>query len=202
MQIKFTKPEMEKLLELLNIAEWVLTSEDVDEDERKEPYLKLLQRLYHVAYEGGMTKEIVYDKAANDYYFNEDWEEEVQARDFIEEYEDASFWDELVFRLADRDIDRKMNGKPPKNFEEHVAMFTKIQSKYEEEFEKNNLENLEIVAPKAKPAKAEKNTKASSAKKTAPKKASPAGKTVKASATKKASPKKAPAKKTAKTKKA
>ncbi len=185
MQIKFTKPEMEKLLELLNIAEWVLTSEDVDEDERKEPYLKLLQRLYHEAYEGGMTKEIVYDKAANDYYFNEDWEEEVQARDFIEEYEDASFWDELVFRLADRDIDRKMNGKPPKNFEEHVAMFTKIQSKYEEEFEKNNLENLEIVASKAKPekpakpAKTEKNTKASSAKKAASKKATPAKKTAK-----------------------
>ena len=32
MQIKFTKNELEKLLELLSIADWVLTSMDVEED--------------------------------------------------------------------------------------------------------------------------------------------------------------------------
>lgn len=146
MEIKFTKEELKKLLELLNIADWVLTSQDVEEDERKYSYLKLLQRIYKEAYENGMTEEIEFDEEVKEYFPNEEWEERVLAHDFIEEFEDASFWDELVFRLADRDIDRKMNGKPPKNFEEHVAMFTQIQSKYEEEFEKNNLENLEIVA--------------------------------------------------------
>lgn len=175
MQIKFTKNEMEKLLELLSIADWVLTSMDVEEDERKDDYLKLLQKLYHEAYESGMTKEIEYDEDAKDYYLSEDWEEETQVRDFIEEYEDASFWEELTFRLADRDIDRKMNGKTPKNFEEHVAMFTKIQSKYEEEFEKNRLENLEVVAGK-------KETKKPPVKKavakTTPAKKAPAKKTV------------------------
>ena len=149
MELKFTKEEFKKLLELLDISEWVLTSLDVEEDERKYPYLKILQKIYKEAYEKGMTEEIEYDKEMNDYFPNEDWEEKTLARDFIEEYEDGTFWDELVFRLADRDIDRRMNGKPPKNFEEHVAMFTKIQAKYEEEFEKNNLENLEVVAKKA-----------------------------------------------------
>ena len=168
MQIKFTKNELEKLLELLSIADWVLTSMDVEEDERKDDYLKLLQKLYHEAYENGLTKEIEYDEDAKDYFLSEDWEEETQVRDFIEEYEDASFWEELTFRLADRDIDRKMNGKPPKNFEEHVAMFTKIQSKYEEEFEKNRLDNLELVpAKKAAPA-AKKTQKSAPAKKATP----------------------------------
>lgn len=174
MQIKFTKSEMEKLLELLSIADWVLTSMDVEEDERKDDYLKLLQKLYHEAYESGMTKEIEYDEEAKDYYLSEDWEEETQVRDFIEEYEDASFWEELTFRLADRDIDRKMNGKTPKNFEEHVAMFTKVQSKYEEEFEKNRLENLEVVSEKKetkKPAAKKATSKPASAKKAPAKKA-------------------------------
>ncbi len=63
-----------------------------------------------------------------------------------------------------------LSGKNPKNFEEHVAMFTKIQSKYEEEFEKNRLENLEVVAGK-------KETKKVAAKAAAAKKA-PAKKTV------------------------
>ncbi|MBQ2594984.1 MAG: hypothetical protein II567_17085 [Candidatus Riflebacteria bacterium] len=70
MQIKFTKNEMEKLLELLSIADWVLTSMDVEEDERKDDYLKLLQKLYHEAYESGMTKEIEYDEDAKDYYLS------------------------------------------------------------------------------------------------------------------------------------
>jgi hypothetical protein len=188
MQIKFTKNEMEKLLELLSIADWVLTSMDVEEDERKDDYLKLLQKLYHEAYESGMTKEIEYDEDAKDYYLSEDWEEETQVRDFIEEYEDASFWEELTFRLADRDIDRKMNGKTPKNFEEHVAMFTKIQSKYEEEFEKNRLENLEVVSGK-------KETKKTVAKATAAKKAPTKKTAVKPAQTKKTTAKPAQAKK-------
>ena len=191
MQIKFTKNELEKLLELLSIADWVLTSQDVEEDERKDDYLKLLQRMYHEAYENGMTKEIEYDEDAKDYFLSEEWEEEAQVRDFIEEYEDASFWEELTFRLADRDIDRKMNGKTPKNFEEHVAMFTKIQSKYEEEFEKNRLDNLEIVSAKKetkKPAAKKPATKQATTKKAAPaKKVVPAKKAaVKKPAAKKA----------------
>ena len=190
MQIKFTKNELEKLLELLSIADWVLTSMDVEEDERKDDYLKLLQKLYHEAYENGLTKEIEYDEDAKDYFLSEDWEEETQVRDFIEEYEDASFWEELTFRLADRDIDRKMNGKPPKNFEEHVAMFTKIQSKYEEEFEKNRLENLELISAK-------KDTKKTAAKKPAVK-AAPAKKAAKPAPAKKVAPaKKAAVKKPA-----
>lgn len=172
MQIKFTKNETEKLLELLSIADWVLTSMDVDEDERKDDYLKLLQKLYHEAYENGCKKEIQYDEESKDYFLSEDWEEETQVRDFIEEYEDASFWEELTFRLADRDIDRKMNGKTPKNFEEHVAMFTRIQTKYEEEFEKNSLENLELVSKaKAKPATKKATTEKKPAKETTAKKA-------------------------------
>lgn len=156
MQIKFTKEEMKKLLELLNIADWVLTSQDVEEDERKDDYIKLLQRIYKEAYENGMTEEIEFADDVKEYFPNEEWEERILARDFIEEYEDATFWDELTFRLADRDIDRRMNGKPPKNFEEHVAMFTQIQTKYEEEFEKNNIENLEIVTKKAEAKKTAK----------------------------------------------
>ncbi len=172
MQIKFTKNETEKLLELLSIADWVLTSMDVEEDERKDDYLKLLQKLYHEAYENGCKKEIQYDEESKDYFLSEDWEEETQVRDFIEEYEDASFWEELTFRLADRDIDRKMNGKTPKNFEEHVAMFTRIQTKYEEEFEKNSLENLELVSKaKAKPATKKATTVKKPAKETTAKKA-------------------------------
>lgn len=186
MQIKFTKNETEKLLELLSIADWVLTSMDVDEDERKDDYLKLLQKLYHEAYENGCKKEIQYDEESKDYFLSEDWEEETQVRDFIEEYEDASFWEELTFRLADRDIDRKMNGKTPKNFEEHVAMFTRIQTKYEEEFEKNSLENLELVSKaKAKPATKKATTEKKPAKETTAKKAATTKKTTTKTASKK-----------------
>lgn len=186
MQIKFTKNETEKLLELLSIADWVLTSMDVEEDERKDDYLKLLQKLYHEAYENGCKKEIQYDEESKDYFLSEDWEEETQVRDFIEEYEDASFWEELTFRLADRDIDRKMNGKTPKNFEEHVAMFTRIQTKYEEEFEKNSLENLELVSKaKAKPATKKATTEKKPAKETTAKKAATTKKTTTKTASKK-----------------
>ena len=104
-----------------------------------------------------------------------------QLADFIEEYEDATFWEELTYRLADRDIDRQLNGKTPKNVEEQIALFTKAQIKYEEEFEKNDLENLEIVkGAKAPSKKAITTAKKPAAKSAAKKPAKPAPKGKKA----------------------
>ena len=180
MDIKFSKEELAKLVELIDIADWVLTSMDVEDDERKDAYVKLIQKIYAEAYKNGMTKAIEYDEEAKDYYPNDEWEESVQARDFIEEYEDATFWEELTYRLADRDIDRQLNGKTPKNVEEQIALFTKAQIKYEEEFEKNDLENLEIVksakAPSKKASTAAKKPAAKPTAKSAAKKPAPKGK--------------------------
>lgn len=176
MQMNFTKEEMERLLELLNIADWVLTSQDVEDDERKDPYTDLLKKIYAEAYKNGMTKQIEFDEDCKDYFPSEEWEDKSQAHDFIEEYDDATFWEELIYRLADRDIDRQMEGKVPASVKAQIEMFTKIQTKYEEEFEKHNLDNLEVVKTAKKPAPAKK---AAPAKKPAAKSAAPAKKLAK-----------------------
>lgn len=165
MKIEFTKEEMEKLLEVLSIADWVLTSNDVEDDERKDPYVNLLKRIYAEAYKNGMTDQIEYDENCQDYFPKDEWEENAQAQDFIEEYDDATFWEELVYRLSDRDMEREMNGKVPTNVKAQIEMFTRVQTKYEEEFERNNLDNLQIVKKEKKPA-----AKKTSEKKSAPKK--------------------------------
>lgn len=165
MKLEFTKKEMEKLLELLTIADWVLTSQDIEDDERKDDHINLLRRIYTEAHKSGMKKEIIYDEDLQEYYPDEEWEEETQVRDFIEEFEDATFWEELIFRLTQRDIERETGGKTPKNLEEQMALFTKIQIKYEEEFEKHNLDNLELIKAK-KPVAKKRPTKAQSGKST------------------------------------
>lgn len=174
MKIEFTNEEMERLLELLDLADYVLNSHDVEDDERKDPYNRLLKRLYTEAYKNGMKEQIEYDEDSQDYYPSEDWEDKSQTHDFIEEYDDATFWEELTYRLADRDIDRELNGKAPGSVKAQIELFTRIQTKYEEEFETNNLDNVEIV--KKSQAKKTPVKKDITAKKSAEKK-SPAKKT-------------------------
>ncbi len=158
MDISFSKAELEKLVEIAIMAEWVMTAHDYEEEDgRRDDYIKLIQKIYAHASKNGMKKEIDFMDDIKEYMPNADWEDQTQAAEFIREYEEKTFWDELIERLADRDMNRKLGGKKAGSFEEHMAIYEEFATKYGEEFAENELENLEVKqAGKAKPAAAAK----------------------------------------------
>ena len=58
MEISFNKAELEKLVEIAVMADWVMTAHDTEDDERKDEYLKLIQKIFGFAWKNGMKKEI------------------------------------------------------------------------------------------------------------------------------------------------
>lgn len=148
MELSLTKTELKALVELSVVADWVLTAHDNEDDERKEPYTKLIQKIYAFAHKNGMNKEIEHLEDIQEFYPDENWEEKSLARAFISEFEEKTFWDELVERLAERELNRKLQTSKPKDVHQHMEIFEEYASKYANEFAEHGIENLNVIAGK------------------------------------------------------
>ena len=75
-------------------------------------------------------------------------EENSPARPYIDEFEEETFWDELIDRLANRDILREIGEKKllSINKEERMKIYFDFEERYQEEFEEHGVERLEINA--------------------------------------------------------
>ncbi len=147
MNIEITEEEHEKLLDLLSIAESVLTGHK-DADERTEPYVKVVQKFYDLAKETDQSEKIAFDRDLSRYIYTKARDESSEIRKMLDEYVDETFWHELIYRFTERDLERQLGGYDnvldlPQ--EERFAVETSIEERYLEEFEEHGIDRLEIV---------------------------------------------------------
>ena len=148
MKIEFTQKEYECLLDVLYIADWVMNAHKVEDDPRTEAYRKLEQKIFSYAKDMGFENLVEYASDFKKYFPTRELEEEGPAREFIEEFENDSFWEELTSRLADRDSARKVGGieKLYKlSFEDRAKIILPFEEKYASEFEARGLDGLSII---------------------------------------------------------
>jgi len=148
MKIDLSKEEYQTLLELLEIAGWVLHAHENEQRPETLKYRELEQKLYSYAKELGLGCLVMYDKGLKQYFPTREFEETTPAMEFVEEFEEESFWDELVNRLAERDLARITGGKRAKGMtaEDRFRKLTLFQKRYVDEFEERGLDNLIIEA--------------------------------------------------------
>jgi hypothetical protein len=147
MTIEISKKEYRNLLDLLYMGEWLLDANDVSPDPKKKKYREIVHKFYSYAKEMGFENLIVYDKQLKQYFPTREYEEMSMCLQYIGEYEDESFWDELVNRMTERDLQIMIKEgvvKKPSSFEEVLRIGHPIETKYEDEFEKNGIDNLII----------------------------------------------------------
>ncbi|MGB8657393.1 MAG: hypothetical protein WCE90_06355 [Candidatus Zixiibacteriota bacterium] len=148
MKIEFTPKEYECLLDVLYIADWVMNAHKVGENPRTEAYKKLEQKLFSYAKDMGFENLIEYASDHKTYFPTREYEKTSSAREFIEEFENDTFWDELTSRLADRDSARKVGGVEnlsKLSFEDRIKITLPLEEKYASKFEKRGLEGLSII---------------------------------------------------------
>ena len=146
MKINITKKEYRLLLDILYLGEWMLTAHDQEEVPEKKQYQDVVQKFYSYAEEMGYDNLIKADKALNKYFETMEYEENSQVNEIIENYDNATFWDELVSGLALRDA-QEIEGNDAFNKmspEERIQLLYPLEEKYHEEFMANDLANLQI----------------------------------------------------------
>ncbi len=148
MKIEITKEEYVDLLDLLHIASWVLVSHKTEVDPRIEKYDFIIQRFYALAAEMGRGDLVEYDRDRKKYHPTETFENASRSLEFLDDFVDRSFWDELIIRFAERDAARQAGGYDRLELlshEDRHALEDPLQERYAEEFNERGIERLEIV---------------------------------------------------------
>jgi hypothetical protein len=154
MKIDLTKEEYRELLDVLFVAEWVFHAFDTGNDARTKRYDKIIQKIYAHTPEQGLESYMVFDNDMQEYCPSREFEDATEAWKFIDDFTDASFWDELIRRFTDRDIARMIGGYERMNKlsnAEFMATEAPILERYSKEFDDLGLERLEIVEAFAPP---------------------------------------------------
>jgi thioesterase domain-containing protein len=135
-KMELTHAQYETLLKLVALGGWMAQGGESGTDETIED---LQQVVLSHARDFGKSDIVKYDDELESFELDDKVGEEFTAH--IAEYEEENFWDQLIFRLANRDAVKDMEDKglsdeaAYEKFEEYVAF-------YETEFDDNGLDNF------------------------------------------------------------
>ena len=133
--------------DILSIADWVLNAYRVGDDPETEEYRKLEQKFYSYAKDMGFDNLVKYDPRLKRHFPTKEHEETSKYRDFIDEFENETFWDELLHRLVERDLIRQEGGLENvlnMDIKERFEKEEPLEKMYATEFETNGLDNIKI----------------------------------------------------------
>jgi len=146
MKIDITKKEYRALLDIFHIADWVLHSYKMEEGPETEEYRNLEQKFFSFAQEMGFANLVEYDPELKKYFPTREYDETNVVMDAIVDYDNESFWEELMERLATRDLIVK-EGKEKvmaMDDEERLVKTEKLRDKYAAEFERHGISRIII----------------------------------------------------------
>jgi hypothetical protein len=148
MNIEISTKEYRDLLDILHVADVVMSGHRREEDVRSARHRALIQKIYALAGREGLDKLIGYNERSQTYVPTAEYEESSLSHVLIDEFGDHLFWDELISRLSVRDAAQKVGGMDRLNAmsdNERQAVEGPIRQRYIEGFSKNGIANLAVI---------------------------------------------------------
>lgn len=137
MTLELTPEQYKTLCKLVFYGEWMINSH---RESPVEEFTSLEQSIYSKAKEAELENWVEYDEQFKQFLPTRDMEEELMPA--IMEYDDFTFWNNLVNRLSERDAEAKY-GKI-EDFKDFISKCHEFSEGYYREFEENGLNNLSI----------------------------------------------------------
>jgi hypothetical protein len=150
MDIKIDEQEYRDLLDIMHIADVVLSGHGRGEDKRSERHRLLIQKFYGMAKAAGFGSLMGFDKDTNMLVPSPDFERNTLSHVVLSEFGEHLFWDHLINKLAQRDTSQVEGGierVATLDEKERHRLFHAIQKRYAEEFQANDIANLRLVEP-------------------------------------------------------
>ena len=144
MKVFFTKKEYKLLIRMLGIADRVM--EGIERNaESDKAYEAFFQKMLLHAKEMGLEDEVKYSKETHDCYFEDGFNEELE-KQYLKPYNDHNFWEDLIFRLALRDLVKQysLEGFDAMDRLEKIAKIESASIKYATEFDTKGLDFLKL----------------------------------------------------------
>ena len=145
MKIEFSKKELKDLVELLYIASMMVSFSEEEVPDKYKDYQNIINKIYQTAVDNGL-KDMVNKNEDGNFEPSIAVFEDQTLWKIMDNYDDNSFWELLIGRLARRDIMESMTAEeyqalPP---EKQFALQIVQEDVYVKEFEDNGILNLRI----------------------------------------------------------
>lgn len=135
--LELSNEQLKKLLRLAYLGEWVLQAHDKDNYDKDIDDLE--QELYALAYNNGLDEEVEFDEKLGGYVPTPEFEE--MCDEDIENYDENTFWEELIVRMSQKEMPTAEEGVSQKEIDK---LQNKIINDLEKEFRRNGLQNLTL----------------------------------------------------------
>jgi len=142
MKIELTKEQLASLAKLAYLGNWLANSwrtEDVIEE-----YDEIESLVLEAAAKNDLEEYVEFDEEEKKAFPSAELEEKMA--ETVDFYNDNTFWDQLIYRMADRDYLRKHGEESLEELTTEAGMEREkpLVEKYEKEFNENGLDRLEI----------------------------------------------------------
>jgi hypothetical protein len=148
MKLELSQQEYRLLLEMVYLGNWVIGADEPELPAEKLPYAKLEQKVFALAQEAGCADLVEYAPEHRTCFPTRRLEESSPAAQFLLDYENTNFGDQLSERLARRDVAEQAGGWD--NFAklspaERFARISACADRYDAVFAEHGLDNLRLV---------------------------------------------------------
>jgi hypothetical protein len=147
MNVNFSKEQFLNLLKIVYLGNWMANAihNNSKEDPHNKDFEEIENYIYSFAKEFGFEKYFEYDPKLKRYFPTNEFD--VLVQEYIDEYDDHAFWDELFYRMSDRDFNRAYSNKKISEMEQ-LERFEKeepFRNKWDKEINEHGIERLDII---------------------------------------------------------
>jgi hypothetical protein len=146
MKFEFTEKEYRTLVDVLTLSGMILDAYGRGEDSSRKGYFELEQKIYSYFEDVGSRDLIMRDPSTGQYVRKWSSDRSETIVKILDEYVDSSFWEELIIRMAERDMlaDLELQGKDQSKLtlEERETLLREYGDRYDREFRSNGLKSI------------------------------------------------------------
>lgn len=144
MKINLTKKDYETLLDVLYITDWITRAHEEETEGDISRYKEFEQKIFALAGEFGFKNKVAKNNVTGSYYLTNEHLNSSDVIEIIENFENATFWEELLERLTRRDFIRRYGEKAilEMSIKERFEKEMEFLERYDKEFSENGLENV------------------------------------------------------------
>ena len=142
MIVNLPAEQYRRLVELAYLGEW-MTNAQHDPEFHDDSARQIVQKL--LAAQHAKLKDVEQDAETGEYYMTSEWVERLYEQ-YVMDYDDHVFWDELTERLAQRDL-AKERGVEIGDItrDDDILELKPLEERYHVELEEHGIDRLEIA---------------------------------------------------------
>ena len=154
MDLHLNKKQITLLVKLVYLGNWIINAFRTGpaEEESDDGFEQVTQYIFEIAGHAGISEYIEYDEQAGRFFPTFTLEDESDVAEYKRQYDEETFWHELMHRLADRDFacaysEKEIKAMSDKELMEKQKPFIEQWSR---ELEKFGVDRFEVFARKAR----------------------------------------------------